>query len=277
LEAWRSEPQLAATTGLHTAALTPEGVSTLSTAEHPQGDGYAIVKSSLTGSITWTGRLSDGTALTGAATRGPDGQVPLHAMLYSNTGSIQGWSQMSSPNNHIDGLMQWVKSPQPLTSRTRSYKAGFPHHTLTLTGDKFVKPALGQTILNSAPAPLNAQLSFAGASLSQSFAQPLTLTGAHTAQIPAHEVQLKISAINITTGLFSGTFTLSDFDPMDASPPVAILQRQASFNGVLVHRLGRGVGHFLLPRLPEAVGQSLSTSAIQSGRVSLEPMASGPQ
>ena len=56
----------------------------------PQGDGYATLTVSKTGTATWAGKTADGTGFTFATVMAADRHIPLHAMLYKNTGSLQG-------------------------------------------------------------------------------------------------------------------------------------------------------------------------------------------
>jgi hypothetical protein len=78
-------------------------------------------------------------------------------------------------------------------------------------------------------------------------------------------------AITASSGLMSGSFTLkNDPDPTDTTAPIALLTRKASYAGVLVPRLGKGIGQFQLPELPSqqgAVKTTLNTSSIWSGQV----------
>jgi hypothetical protein len=62
---------------------------------------------------------------------------------------------------------------------------------------------------------------------------------------------VKLTSISLTTGLFSGSFTLQDNDPRAAFAGKKVT-RTATFNGILTndgtHPIG--AGHFLLPELP---------------------------
>jgi hypothetical protein len=55
--------------------------------------------------------------------------------------------------------------------------------------------------------------------------------------------------------------------------PIALLSRKASYTGIMLPRLGMGVGQFQLPELPSqqgAVKTTLNTSPIWSGQVIIE-------
>lgn len=262
VEAWRCSPAAAPTTGIHTAALTPHVTALLPDSVYPQGDGFAIFTLHATGSLSWAGKLSDGTALAGTTTQGSAGHFPMHAMLYGNTGSIHGWNQIDSANSHVDGLLQWFKSPQSPSNATRYYKAGFPPLPVTITGGKWVRPVSGQIIFGLPARPLNAQLVFTDGALPESFTQSFTIAPTGAPRIPSNDQRVTFGAFNTGTGLFSGTFSLPSVVPGTS--------RSAAFSGILVPRLNRGAGFFLMPALPGGSAPSINKTPIQSGKVSIE-------
>jgi hypothetical protein len=83
-----------------------------------------------------------------------------------------------------------------------------------------------------------------------------------------------IQKLDASSGLMIGSFTLkNDPDPTDTTPPIALQQHTVNYAGVLVPRLGMGVGQFQLAELPSqqgAVKTTLSTSPIWSGQVILK-------
>ncbi len=83
----------------------------------------------------------------------------------------------------------------------------------------------------------------------------------------------RVTKKTTSSGLVSGSFVLkNDPDPTDTTAPISLLSRTANYTGVLVPRLGMGVGQFQLPELPlqwKAVKTTLNTSPIWSGRVIL--------
>jgi len=242
---------------------------------YPQGDGHATLVITTAGAVTWTGKLADGTALTGSSTLGPLGQVSQHLMLYTNTGSSQGWSTLTSASGLLDGTLDWLKNPQIASSTTRSYKAGIPLHVLTLRGAKFIKPATGQIVLGlAAPPPDNAELLFTGAPLAADIAQLFQISTTNVVKIPTTAVlnpQAVKLTLNATTGAISGSFTLKDNDPLDLTPPITLITRTANYSGVLVTRpdLTQGTGHFNLAELPDAPGEKATTTPIVSGKAKL--------
>jgi uncharacterized repeat protein (TIGR03803 family) len=247
--------------GLYNAALETTVLPT--NASFPHGDGYAQVAISKSGVAAWTGKAADGSSFTFSTFIADDRSIPLHAMLYKNTGSLQGETFINpaaTPNKYdLIGdntpALDWYKLNQPLASTDRSYKDGFPVHDLTLTGGKYVPNDL-HLYLGFAPSttPANLQLSFTE-SLIDSFTQAFTLTKPNTVSVaaPVKSTTLKIDS---KTGIFTGSFK-------EGTPAATV-----PFAGILIdYDAGSdrsGHGHYLIPESASA------TSLIHSARVTLE-------
>ena len=264
VEAWRQTP---ATTlaGYYTAAIRLPGSATqVGDASIPQGDGYLFMTVASTGAVTVSGKAGDGTTLTlMSTTMGPNGDVPLHWMLYAaGTGALHGWANttptMGLPN--LGGLLLWSKTRQPALPVTRSYKDGFASHTQMIIGGKYVKPLSTELILGLADAPGNAKLTFTEADIGSS-APNMTFTIAKpnntVKPFTTNPKGLKLT-LTTSTGAFSGSFTLSDLVLGKA------VLRPVTFTGALVPRLGEGTGCFQLSSLPTP-----TTTPLLSGKVVL--------
>ncbi|MES2597406.1 MAG: immunoglobulin domain-containing protein [Verrucomicrobiota bacterium] len=296
VRAWRnpwSGKTLAETATAHathpfTAIVRPTG----SSSTIPPGQGYGFLTITKTGIVTWKGQLADATTMTCSTTMGPNGEIPLHVMLYTNTGSIQGWTKVTADNatpanNLLDNLagqnLSWFKTAQPTKSTTRSYKTGISQHNLIIEGSAWPKPVglIPLTDLSDASATNNAQLIFTGAGVETSVtAGGSPLTQSLRIKAPANAVAMPPAAqnpgtvtlsLNAATGEIKGVFTLkADPNPLLTSQK---LNRTANYFGVVVKRLGKGFGHFNLAKLPEALpGQTPSattptTSPMRSGLV----------
>ena len=267
-----------ATTAVNAALEVPEALAL--DAAYPQGHGHVKMTVGTTGIVTWAGKLADATTLTGSTTLGPMGETSFHSMLYLNTGSAQGWSTIALDSGLVDGTMDWLKSPQPPTSTTRTYKSGIPLHTLNLRGARYLRPISPAMILDLDPQPStgsltnNAKLRFTGLPLFTRLDQTFKITQALTAVMPTlilenpQSVRLSFSA---TTGTLSGTFSLSDEDPNDTTLPYAKILRTGSFSGLLITRpdLNQGIGFFNLAELPDTVGEKSTATPIVSGKAEL--------
>lgn len=79
--------------------------------------------------------------------------------------------------------------------------------------------------------------------------------------------------IDPASGAILGSFTLiNDPDPTDLVAPIATVPRKVPFGGLIVPRLGIGVGNFQLPELP-SLGPpktTVTTSPRWSGQVLIQ-------
>lgn len=273
IEAWRALNPAGSLARNYTAALLPSGIAFTDETVYPQGEGFALLTVTATGGANWSGKLSDGSVITRSTTLGPNGEIPLHLMLYNGTGSLQGWTQITAANRAWDAAeLRWRKSPQPARTVTRSFRNGFPAHALTLAGGDYSKPPASQPVLGLSTATNpNAHLQFFNGGLLGIISQPFTITATNTATVPTNANSVKITSLSATTGLFGGSFVQVDNDPLDQTEPIAVLKRTATFSGVLVPRLGRGAGFFNLAQLPRVAGQTLTNTPILSGCASLGP------
>lgn len=232
----------------YNTALDPAG------GDGPEGYGFMPVKVTNLGAVSWTGKLADGTGITGSTGLGPDGQIAFQHFLYTNTGSIQGWLNITSDTGHLDGVVNWFKSEQPEKSTTRSYKSGFANSSVTAIGAPYLKPAAAVLDLPT-PDLLNAKVTMLcqGSHDFPSGVEHLfTITNknAVTPDTP-NDYAIKLS-VAATTGAFSGSITLYDEDPSDFDEPIAILKRTVSYTGILVKRedFNMGAGYFIVDELP---------------------------
>ena len=261
---------------------------------YPQGTGFTTVNVSAAGAVTWVGKMADGAApVTYATTMGPGGQIPVHFMLYTNTGSAHGLitatADSAMPVNDglpmLDGTISWNKNPpQATTSKDLVYKAGIPLHDLTLVGGKYVAPAaqvLGLTTARlvftegglktptTGPSPIPGAASMANKldlSVNLSTTNVATFTTANPAAVTL--------IITGKTGAITGGFLLKgDQDPTVTT--TSLLNRSVKYNGLVISRksVHQGVGYFLLAELPSVSGTTKTTvltSQQLSGQMVLE-------
>jgi sugar lactone lactonase YvrE len=256
---------------------------------YPQGNGFGTLTITSTGTVNWVGLMADGTPTTCSTILGGSiytgiNYIPLHFMLYGNTGSAQGWQDFSlyyptvaghqpkttTFDSSIGGSLDWMKIPQ---GAGRSYAWGIPLHVLNSIGERNIPPPSGQVVLGFSPTSPNALAIFSHGGLSPNFSQALTITTSNTVSPSgANPNQVKFTAFSSTTSKFTGNFTLVDTNPIPNATPGSI-SRNAVFNGVLLRRLDRGLGHFNLPQLPSEgpPATTPTTSPILSGQVRIEP------
>ncbi|HEY1081808.1 MAG TPA: choice-of-anchor tandem repeat GloVer-containing protein, partial [Prosthecobacter sp.] len=125
-------------TGNYTAGIT---LVLPATPDYPLGDGYATLSIAKNGTAKWAGKAGDGSAFTFSTILGPDREVILHAMLYKNTGSLQGVSFIDGVTGDLASVQvpafDWFKAPQPQTSKDRLYKDGFEPHPVNVIGGRY--------------------------------------------------------------------------------------------------------------------------------------------
>lgn len=263
----------------------------------PQGSGIGTLTVRLDGTVTWAMTLADGTAVTGSSILGATydnyyyNEIPIYSMLYTNTGSTQGWLTVStdyfmqptgaaatqaqvqtSPYmmNYVDGCLGWMKVA-PASSSVRNYRYGIRRHGVSVLGEMIPSSSPGSGLVSQyfPGSSSNALLGFDEGGLSPSFSQPFTLNSDFTVDMPSNSRSLTFK-FNAGTLKFDGTFKLSDSNPVSGASP-ATVNRNVSYNGVFLRRTGRGHGFFLLEQLPSAgpPATTPTTSPIFSGRVIL--------
>jgi hypothetical protein len=227
----------------------------------PQGTGYNQLNISTLGVATITGRTSDGIVLTGSSAVASNGNVTLFQLLYTNKGSLHGRQSIALDGSVTSNGLTWLKSAAA-SATDKTYPNRFDV-ALSTRGARYVKPvALSPIVLGLPDAADNAGIEFTRgnievvtqfASLAQTFRVTKSNTTLFKTLTTGNPCNVKMS-IASTTGLFSGSFTLTD--PGVTKPVV----RTVSFYGLLISPQAEGVGYFLLPALAPA-------TAINSGMV----------
>ena len=290
----------------YTAALTIADRDLVGDSTFPQGRGYGTLTISPAGIATLSGMLADGTSITQTTTTGPHGEIALHWMLYGNTGSAQGWMQATEGpsalllgDNLFDTMLDltqadpegqpwfdWCKKQQAASSKTLSYKGGFALHKLVIAGSSY-DPAEGQPVLGLPVASPNAKITFRHGGIETSVTYLNHANGGPAASLVGRAVEITALNdvvlpslnpaaiginINTTTGALTGSFTLVN-DP-DPTRPGILLPRKVNYTGLLIPRLGIGVGQYQLPELPSfgPPKTTLTTSPKWSGEMLLEPL-----
>lgn len=220
----KSEPDTQSA-GTYNIALT-----TTASAPYPTGNGYVILKLSSKGAATLSGRLADGTTITGSTTRGTGGNIPWHQMLYQKTGSVQGWLEIEEAA--VSGTFQWMKNPA--STPKGNYRDGFSLHPLTLDGGLYTKPTAGAPVMGL-PAQLIAR--FENGALVSSYEEEVELNAKNQLISPVSTLRIKLVP---NTGLVSGTFPLPLAEG-ETKP------RTATYTGLLIPTQNQATGYFLAP------------------------------
>lgn len=284
---WNTQNRADVFGGYYTVALpleSPEAGSVVV----PQGIGFVTFRvSAVSGMIQLSGRLSDGTVLSSACFLGPFGQVMHYWVGYQSLTkgtvlgacSITAGTQANGADTSLSGVWTWNR-PGDLSPKSRVYREGFGAVKLLPYGGKYAVPArsevvMGLPVVASNP-PGNAVLAFDKQIGDEAEAvNPDVLVwikpgGAVVLPALAVNPQKTTLKLSVTTGLFSGGHVTRNDNPRPLPAVPRVVERKASYFGVLVNDGGavRGVGYFLRAALPSAVLQDTPvTSPIYSGEV----------
>ena len=194
----------------------------------------------------------------------------MFTLLYGGKGSLSQCIRVAADTRAVTGLLTWHKKPHA----ARAYGSGFDPMEIEVSGAEYVPPTAGQTLLDlTAPASLTLDFVRGPIEAVSQFGdldQTVTVSAAHAATVALSNVtnpaQVKITKLDVAKGTFTGSFTLKQPNPFNATLPQIV--RPVTFNGVLVPSLGKGTGYFLLPAIsgPPA---NVTTSPMTSGQVRL--------
>lgn len=255
----------------------------------PQGSGYLQMTLQSSGTASFSGRLADGTSVTGSSLLGPGGEALMFQMLYDKKGAVLvfvdvGDRFLSSPDGgrlRVDGEARWIKDEQAASVRT--YQAGIPETFLQVLGTNYAAPATNRIVMGLSNVVANARLDFSEGGLNETTTNPDVIFRITTAQKATTFVSNPANvALSITasTGAYSGTFKLADGREVSYKgliiPPIPLTPTtysQDSAGNVTVASAeippssAFGAGYFLMPELLP----SLKLSKINSGRALLSP------
>lgn len=256
----------------------------------PQGSGFGcFTLDRNTGAALLVGKLADNASFTSSTLTGAQGQLLLYSPLYSITipGSLAGvldiQETIPADDNRLTGSATWWRPAFAPAAKERLYPAGFADLvTLTIDGSRYVAPTSGTLPLGlTAAGSDKIQLSFLKGGIGNSapgpdLSQMTLLASGKTTVVGANPRSTSLTIIP-GKGTFSGSFTLEDQDPLDLRPPdkAAKLKRTVNWQGMLLRHSTegwKGGGFFILPELPDAAGENLTTTPVHSGDVKVLPL-----
>jgi uncharacterized delta-60 repeat protein len=242
----------------------------------PKGASHARLSGAPAGGTRWSGRTAMGQSFSFSGFLGPLGETAFWRLLPRRLSSLRASAQINGDGDQLDGEAFWIKQPDPLPVQ-RLYPGGFgidedgPMRKV-VAGGRWQKPSANTTVMGWSAA----QIVFleggveASSGPSPNMQAPLLPRG--TLNLPragslANSAFLVVR-INANNGSVSGGFRLFDFNP---ERPSVLLPRPVRFEGLLVPRLGRGGGFFLLPQLAQPTLTTGRTSPVLSGAWGLAP------
>lgn len=251
----------------------------------PQGTGYgSFTLNKTTGMTTIAGRLADDTAYTAAASMGRQGQLILFTTLYSAAarGSIVGQPKinltLTQENHTLTGSVSWLLPP---LAKPRIYEDGMTQPIdLTVEGGRYISPVAPDLVLGLVNGGANAAtLAFTHGGIGLPPPLPdlaITLGVGNSVNYPVSNQRNTSLSFVTDKGAVTGTFSLEDNDPLDLRPPSTVLRkltRKVTYQGLLIRGATgwKGVGYFMLPKLPAVTGETISNTDVLSGSVLLQP------
>lgn len=247
---------------------------TQNSATIPPGYGFASVLIGEDGSVKFTGKSSDGVALTSASFLGPQNNLIVHAPTYLKKGAVSGVLNLGvdGNGNYLEnGIEGNLTMRKPATSG-RTYPAEILTGILNIEGKYSARAPTGSIVLGLPSSEIPSSLDFSAGGVEAS-ATATDLVDSVQYLRPALKVVVpapgtinnpaKVSlTINATTGASSGSFTLVD----------GTLKRTVKYEGLVVRTFTGDtlIGFFLLPQIPQGI-QTISNSPILSGKVRLIP------
>ncbi|MES2505905.1 MAG: immunoglobulin domain-containing protein [Verrucomicrobiota bacterium] len=249
--------------GLYPAALLPEESQKTLDDEgiSPGGLGYLSFKASSTGTVTYTGRLGDGTQVTGSHSLiiHPDdteaARLPIYLMPQAQRSFFSGW--VFYAKSQVDGNLGWAKKPHV---KSTTYRDGFLLQSLQVIGSRHVAPTPGHTLMDLGDSVHHLQLT--SPSLPEPVTKTLQVQPNHRAVISGEGAPAGVvMTISPSTSLFSGSYVSGKY----RGYPI-----KATFQGVFVPRLGQGVGT-ILSLSEESLKLNLTSPALDVGQVRIFP------
>jgi len=208
----------------------------------PEGDSYGTATVDASGIVKVKGYLADKTTLTGKVPISKNGQWPFYSPLYGGKGAFLGWATFTNQtSSDFEGLVSWIK---PAIATAMYHPDGF-NSEAALLGSRYTAPVRNT---NRILGLTNAVVLLAGGNLAAASTNDVVL-GFGGKVTNASPTRLTMS-FNLSSGLFSGTFT-----PEGASKAVP-------FKGVALQSANYAAGHFL--------------GTNESGRVALEAVPISP-
>jgi hypothetical protein len=229
----------------------------------PEGSGYAAMKIAANGVMTLTGKNADGTPLTASLASAADASYRLYAKPSTVVGSyVGGWIQLTErvgePGVYHgveadNGDLYWALGA---SSKSAAYKAGFGPLLMTARVEPW-ENLFAPFQIDPTDDDLDTSDDWDGIFGVDIFGAGITNGGGNTNNLP-ESLRLLVGgtiglttpnlsgwsiSVNTTTGVFTGSFTVTD-----------TLTRKVSFSGILLQLASDdatgglfGQGYFLLP------------------------------
>jgi len=192
-------------------------------ASSPFGHGYGVCTVTAAGTVTFTGKLADGSTISARVPLAANGQWPLYASLYQGKGSLFGWVTLAETStNDVQGLLQWTKGAG---ATGVLYPGGFTNQ-VTLLGSRYAAPAAGLPVLDL-PNPV---VTLDGGNLTVPLQLDVVMDPYNRIAVaPPNALRLSLK-LSVSSGLLMGSFLNPDTLRTSALKGI-ILQKQNAASG----------------------------------------------
>ncbi|HEV7404706.1 MAG TPA: hypothetical protein VGO11_17325, partial [Chthoniobacteraceae bacterium] len=218
--------------------------------DHPSegltaASGYATMKVSQSGTVTWSGKVGDGTMLSGSGWLKEDHSLALYSVVPYRpgpAGTLSGTVMFDEVPDVSDlrGDLAWSKPPQ---RGAALYRAGF-ETTTPLLGSHYLRPAAREQALVFTNAPAGvATFTADDGDLVSAVNDTLSVSNTNIVRKTSTGADRLMLRIVPSTGLFSGTFL-----GVYPAGTVATKNVSAAFSGVLFQKQNLGEGLVVGPR-----------------------------
>ncbi len=251
----------------------------------PSGAGFATCTVPLNGSpFEIKGRLPDGTAFVCSSLLGPRGEFIIYQGLYARLGSVLASLRLGAEPDAAAGEPVYVEASGPSTlfkpiqssASETIYRSGIGPVGLIFEGGRAVVTPPTSVVMGLQDGNDNAMLNFIDANVESSATPPNTIfrirPGGTTNMKSGIDNPAKVTlTVKPATSEFSGTFLLSDPNPLN---PSSSISRPSSFQGIFIELpdgTQTGRGYFTLKQLPEPGFTTISTAPSYTGFVEIQP------
>ncbi len=246
--------------------------ASLNDSAQPLGVGWQQMTVTAAGVANGSGRTAEGVSYTFGGGLWPDGSLPQFVLIDLAKGSVMGLPRITLgatvPDNRIVGWVDGIKNG-PINAADHTYASGIPYLERTIDGAPWIKPtAAFPVVLKRADAPDNASIAFTKGGvetaaqftpvnhLDQTFRITKTNAATFLTKTTGNPCVVAMTIVP-STGLFSGSFTLTDTVAGQA------VSRPVSYSGILLSHKGKGFGYFTL----QGLAPSPAAPPILGGRV----------
>ncbi|HEY2343178.1 MAG TPA: Ig-like domain-containing protein, partial [Chthoniobacteraceae bacterium] len=169
----------------------------------PDGNGYGRLTVAAAGTVTFSGKLGDGTALSFSGNVSNDGTISIYSSLYSGTGFIAGtvtFESITTAGNEsdFDGALQWLDA-----NATGGFLA-----TVNMIGSTYVAPSTSAPNVSAllTEEPTAGAVTLSNGNLQTPVVKSVTISTSDAIVVQNRGTDKLAMRVTGSSGLFSGSF-----------------------------------------------------------------------